>query len=140
MDKYEELKFYTEREIEKDVQSIKSLQTKIAQTEPTSVLVLAELAKELTIKVKDLCLKNIKMERLTREEEKIRQMLSGFYESKDGMSSFLYTPIDICHIPEVGYIYYRVQFKGFTNKEKAISYSLSLGERKDVIKYAYNWL
>ena len=80
------------------------------------------------------------MKRLIREEEKIREMLSGFYESTDELSSFLYTPIKIRQNYEDDYIYYRVQFKGFTNKEKAIKYSLSLGERCDVIKYAYNYL
>ena len=38
MGKYENLKFYTKREIEKDIESIKSLQTKIAQIGPTSFL------------------------------------------------------------------------------------------------------
>ena len=61
MGKYENLKFYTKREIEKDIESIKSLQTKIAQIEPTSFLEFDKLLKGLSIKVSNLCIKNIKM-------------------------------------------------------------------------------
>ena len=75
--------------------------------------------------------------RLAKDEKIIREMLDGFYDDGCMLDSFIYAPINLR--PDEDYPA-QCGYKFFDTIEEAKEYSISLGEEKDWLANAYNYI
>ena len=88
------------------------------------------------------CLSGVAVEgrikkRLAKDEKIIREMLDGFYDDGCMLDSFIYAPINLR--PDEDYPA-QCGYKFFDTIEEAKEYSISLGEEKDWLANAYNYI
>ena len=75
--------------------------------------------------------------RLAKDEKIIREMLDGFHDDGCMLDSFIYAPIQLR--PQEDYPA-QCGYKFFETIEEAKEYSISLGEEKDWLANAYNYI
>lgn len=137
MSKYEELKEKALCRVLGYRQKLEVIKKQINETNCEDSDRLFELSDDFRAYLYDLQEAEAKYTTLINEEQKISQMLEGFYD--DGViRSFIYT--DIYKTGSFEYYRYRVKYSYFKTLEEAKEYSISLGENKDWLENAYVYL
>ena len=140
MDRYEELKDYIlthKADCEKNIKSLQEAVAKATFNDIERIDYLYLLADSLKAYCRRLKSIECRYTTFMLEEDKLRKMLNGFYEEDHSLDSFVYASITLRpgedYPAQCGY-------KFFDTIEEAKEYSISLGEEKDWLANAYNYI